>query len=147
MNWRCTECGRIHRTNGHACDCGSESYERAVVQHVKRCTECGEPAGRNERICSECGFGTFEPISDEPTAGELETSYIQWRCVECGREYPKNNPPCDRCGGMEFEREEYGDEQFDMDEYVERGGGGVPWRLVAALAAIVVGVVIVGMVL
>lgn len=148
VNWRCTECGRVHRTNGHPCDCGSESYERAVVQHVKRCTECGEPATRNDRICPECGFGTFEPLAEGPTAGEIESSYLQWRCAECGREYPKNNPPCDRCGGMEFVSEEYGDEAFDIDEYVEPSRGpAVPWWLVAALAAVVIGVVLAGTVL
>lgn len=139
MKWRCTQCGRPAETNGEPCrDCGSESFEQAVVRMTKRCTTCGEPAAEYESTCRECGFGTFEPLDQGPTAAELQGSYVEFRCTECGNEHPRNTPPCDRCGNMTLEPVQVDD--VDVEDYLEgSGGGALGARDVAIALAVLLG--------
>lgn len=144
MDWRCRECGRVRDTRAEPCDCGAHEFERATVNHTKRCTECGATAAEATTACPECGFTGFEPLGvDRETAGDLRSSYVQWRCPECGRTSPRNAPPCDGCGNPTLEREVIDDESFDVDEFVgsERV---LTWRLVVALLAILAVVFLVG---
>jgi len=145
MKWRCVECGRPHESDSPPCECGSGQFERAVVRVTHRCTACGYGIGQHEDTCPSCGFRTFEPVDPGPTAGEMDSSYTQWRCEECGREHPRNNPPCVRCGSMQFEHEQV--EDIDIQNYVEGAGeeGSVPWWLVAVVVLVLVGFVVVTM--
>lgn len=143
MDWRCTDCGRVRETRSEPCECGAHSFERADLQHSQRCTECGEHVPARTTVCPECGFSGFEPITDGTTAGDVDSSYDQWRCTECGRTTPRNTPPCGRCGNMTFERERVEGDEFDVDAFVGADGG-VNWRLVATLVAILVVVFLVG---
>lgn len=46
---------------------------------------------------------------------DVEFGYTEWRCTNCGNGAPKRNPPCDRCGGLEFERVEVRESDFDAE--------------------------------
>ena len=64
MEWYCTECGRPSDTNGGTCECGSTSFERAVVQVTKECTTCGTRVPEHTTTCPDCGF----PATREATS-------------------------------------------------------------------------------
>lgn len=144
MRWQCVECGREHDTRSGRCECGSTEFERTVVQLTKECTTCGEAVPESADSCPECGFTSFESLTDpEP----VDASYIEWRCVECGREHPKNNPPCSRCGHMRLEKHRV--EDADVADYVEGGSwrealGTVDRATVAGVAVAVLIVVAIG---
>ncbi|RNJ26242.1 hypothetical protein [Halosegnis longus] len=127
MEWYCTECGRPSDTNGGTCECGSTSFERAVVQVAKECTTCGTRVPEHTTTCPDCGFTGFEPLG-EPQPRD-EGSYIEWRCEKCGNEHPRHTPPCDRCGHEVLERVRVDAADFDVDEHVagydEPGDGGL----------------------
>ena len=91
MEWYCTECGRPSDTNGGTCECGSTSFERAVVQVTKECTTCGTRVPEHTTTCPDCGFTGFEPLG-EPQPRD-EGSYIEWRCEEGGDAHTPPHPP------------------------------------------------------
>lgn len=115
-----------------------------MVRLTKRCTTCGESAGQHEDVCRECGFQSFEPLTPGPTAGEVDSSYIQWRCTDCGHAVPRNSPPCDRCGNMTLEKEHLSEDDVDVAaevaaEFEDRGTlTRSDWRILAAVLAVAV---------
>lgn len=124
MRWRCVECGRPHETAGGTCDCGSEEFERLVVQVSKRCTTCGATVPEDTTTCPECGFSGFETLAGED-APDDQRSYIEWRCGACGREHPKHTPPCSRCGHETLERHRVeGEDVAVADVVAEESEGG-----------------------
>ncbi|MDZ7745731.1 MAG: hypothetical protein U5K28_04110 [Halobacteriales archaeon] len=128
MEWYCTECGRLSDSNGGTCECGSTSFERAVVQVAKECTTCGTRVPEHTTTCPECGFTGFEPLGEPQPRNE--GSYLEWRCEKCGNEHPRHTPPCDRCGHEVLERVRVDAADFDVDEhvagYTDPGDDG-PW--------------------
>jgi len=123
MRWRCVACGRPHEDPGGECACGSEEFERMVVQVSKRCTTCGTAVPEATTTCPECGFTGFETIVGED-AEVGEQSYVEWRCASCGRSHPKHNPPCSRCGHEKLERHRVDADEVAVDDVVGEFGGG-----------------------